>query len=116
MDPLDAERLRLERQLDALHRLMLVFLISAAAAVLILGVFLMTTVGGGREHLGGRLAVAVGALVLLGAIDRQATKVVNRKRPLLAPDPPGYGRFVTMSGVAFFLAVAVLLGVAILLP
>jgi hypothetical protein len=116
IEPGKEERRSTARQDDALNVLMRVFLVSAAAAVLILGLFLMTTIGGGRDHLGRRLIVAAVAVIMLGAIDRQATKVVSRNRPLVAPDSPDFRRFVAMSVVAFFFGAALLLGVAIFLP
>ena len=115
-DSLEAERLRLERQVAELDRLMLVFLLSAAIATVLLGIFLMTTIGGGRAHLPGRLAVAVGALIVLGGVDGHATKLMNRRRPLVAPDTPGFRRFVVFSVIGYMTAAAVLLGVAWLLP
>lgn len=96
-----------------LHRLLLTFLLSGAAAAILLGLFLMTTVGRGREHLGGRLAVAAAAILLLGLIDGHANRLMNRKRPLMAPDPPGYRRFAIWSSIAFFVPATLLLGMAL---
>ena len=112
-DPIDDERDNSARLVAGLHRLLLVFLLSGATATILLGLFLITTVGRGREHLGGRLAVAVAAILLLGLIDGHANRLMNRKRPLLAPDPPGYRRFVIWSSVAFFVPAALLLGMAL---
>ena len=113
-DSLEEERQRTERLVSGLHRLLLVFLLSGAAATILLGVFLMATVGHGRAHLGGRLAVAVAAILLLGLIDGHANRLMNRKRPLLAPDPPGFRRFVVWSSIAFFFTAVLLLGFALL--
>ena len=114
MNSLDEEREKTARLVSSLHRLLLVFLLAAASASVLLGFFLMTTVGRGREHLGGRLAVAVAAVLLLGLIDGHANRLMSRKRPLLAPDPPGYRRFVVWSSIAFFVPAALLLGFALL--
>lgn len=111
--PLDEERQESARVVSALHRYLLIFLLSGAAATVLLGIFLMTTVGRGREHLGGRLAVAGAAILLLGLIDGHANRLMNRKRPLFAPDPPGYRRFEIWSSLAFFIPAALLLGAAL---
>jgi hypothetical protein len=107
---------RLERASQSTERFLIIFLASAAVAVLLLGVFLMFTVGGGRSHLPGRIAVAVASILMLSLIDGHATKLANRRRPLLAPDPPWFRRFGTTSSIAFFGAAALLMGVAIFLP
>ena len=112
-DPLEDERQKTARVVAGLHRFLLIFLLSGATATVLLGLFLMMTVGSGREHLGGRLAVAAAAILLLGLIDGHANRLMNRKRPLLAPDPPGYRRFGIWSSIAFFVAAALLLGVAL---
>ena len=98
------------------ERFLTIFLASAAVAVLLLGVFLMFIVGGGRPHLFARTAVAVASILMLSLIDGHATKLANRRRPLLAVDPPWYRRFVLTSSIGFFGAAVVLLGIAIFLP
>ena len=107
---------RLERASQSTERFLIMFLAFAAVAVLLLGVVLMLTVGGGRSHLPARIAVAVASILTLSLIDGHATKLANRRRPLLATDPPWYRRFVTTSSIAFFGAAAILIGVAIFLP
>jgi hypothetical protein len=87
-----------------------------AGFVLVFGVGLMLALGGGRAHLPGRLTIAIGALVLIGWLDGQATLMMNRRRPLLAPDPPSYRRFVVWSALGFFASAAILLGLAWWLP
>jgi hypothetical protein len=114
--PDPAEDHRLERSSQSTERFLIVFLASAAIAVLLLGIFLMFWVGGGRSHLPARIAVASASILMLSLIDGHATKLANRRRPLLAADPPWYRRFVTTSSVAFFGAAAVLVGVAVFLP
>jgi hypothetical protein len=110
------EQDRLERASHSTERFLIMFLAFAAAAVLLLGVFLMFTVGGGRSHLPARLAVAVASVLMLSLIDGHATKLANRRRPLLAADPPWYRRFVKISAIAFFGAAAILIGMSIFLP
>ena len=112
-DPLEEERQKTARVVAGLHRYLLIFLLSGATATVLLGLFLMMTVGAGREHLGGRLGVAGAAILLLGLIDGHANRLMNRKRPINAPDPPGYRRFALWSSIAFFVPAALLLGVAL---
>jgi hypothetical protein len=88
----------------------------AGVLAIVLGVVFMLAIGGGRSHLAGRLAVAVAAILVLGAIDTQATRLMRRRRPILAPDPPGYRRVVMRSALAFLGAAALLLAVAWYLP
>ena len=112
-EPLEEERQKTARLVSSLHRFLLIFLLSGAAATVLLGLFLMMTVGRGGEHLAGRLAVAAAAILLLGLVDGHANRLMNRKRPLLAPDPPGYRRFAVWSSIAFFVPAALLLGLAL---
>lgn len=112
-NPSEAERQKSAKVVTGLHRLLLIFLLSGATATILLGLFFMTTVGRGREHLGGRLAVAAAAILLLGLIDGHANRLMNRERPLHAPEPPGFRRFVVWSSIAFFVTAALLLGVAL---
>jgi hypothetical protein len=67
-------------------------------------------IGGGREHLKGRVAVAIVALLLLGWFDTQATRLARRRQPLLGPDTPGYRRFQLWSGLGLLLTAVLLLG------
>lgn len=88
----------------------------AAGFTLIFSAGLMVVIGGGRAHLAGRLMIAVTALLALGAIDSGATRLAKRRRPLLAPDSPGYRRFVVWSALGLLLAAMLLLGLAWFLP
>jgi hypothetical protein len=91
-------------------------LVFLAGFVIVLGSGLIVAIGGGRAHLPGRLTIAIGALVLIGWLDGQATVMMNRQRPLLAPDPPSYRRFVVWSAVGFLASAVLLLGLAWFLP
>ena len=57
-----------------------VFIAFVAGFVLIFGVGLMFAIGGGPEHLPGRLTAAIAALLLLGWLDTQATRLAKRRR------------------------------------
>jgi hypothetical protein len=102
--------------LRSVERFSQVLLAFAAGFTIIFGVGLMFAIGGGRAHLPGRLAVAVGAIFVLGAIDTQATRLAKRHRPLIAPDPPGYRRYVIASALGLLLAAVLLFGLAWFLP
>lgn len=98
------------------ERVLHVVLAVAAACTLISGIVFMFVIGGGRDHLAGRVTVAVAAVFLLGAIDTSATRLVNRRRPLLGPDPPAYRRFVLWAALGLATTAALLFGLALFLP
>lgn len=100
----------------ATERLLGVLLAFVAGFVLIFSVGLMFAIGGGREHLAGRLIVATAAFLLLGGLDTQATRLARRRQPLLGPDSPAYRRFVVWSASGLLLATALLFGLAWYLP
>jgi hypothetical protein len=113
----DTQPLGTDREgLDSAQIILGVFLAFMAGFVLVLGVVSMLAIGGGREHLAGRLAVAIVALLLLGWFDTQATRLAMRRQPLLAPNTPGYRRFQVWSGLGLLLAAGLLLGLAWYLP
>jgi hypothetical protein len=87
-----------------------------AGFVLMFSVGLMFAIGGGRNHLAGRLTVAAAAMLLLGWLDTQATRIARRRQPVLAPDTAGYRRFAVWSSIGLLLAWALLLGLAWFLP
>ena len=93
-----------------------IMLAFAAGFVLIFSVGLMFAVGGGRQHLAGRMTVAFAALLLLGWLDTMATGVAKRRQPVLAPFTPAYRRFVVLSASGLLLAMVLLLGLAWYLP
>jgi hypothetical protein len=49
-------------------------------------------------------------------VDTQATRLAQRRRPLLAPDPPGYRRFVIWTSLGLLTTTCLLLGLAWYLP
>jgi hypothetical protein len=102
--------------LDTAQRTIGMLLAFTAGFVLMFSVGLMFAIGGGRNHLAGRLTVATAALLLLGWLDTQATRIARRRQPVLAPDTAGYRRFAVWSSLGFFLASALLLGLAWFLP
>jgi hypothetical protein len=111
---------RLVRALDTASQttegLLGVLLAFAAGFVLIFSVGLMFAIGGGPELLKDRLILAITALLLLGGLDTQATRLARRRQPLLAPDTAGYRRFLVWSSLGLLLAAVLLLGLAWFLP
>jgi hypothetical protein len=98
------------------ERLLGVLLAFIAGFILIFSVGVMFAIGGGPELLKGRLAVAIAALLLLGWLDTQATRLARRRQPLLARDTAGYRRFAVLSSLGLFLAAVLLLSLAWFLP
>lgn len=103
-------------ELDPAQRTVGVLLAFVAGFTVIFAVGLMVTIGGGREHLAGRLSVAVAALIVLGWLDTQATRLARRRQPVLAPDSAGYRRFAVWSSLGLLLTAVLLLGLAWFLP
>jgi hypothetical protein len=87
-----------------------------AGFTLIFAIGLMFAIGGGPEHLGGRMMIAIVAWLFLGWLDTHATRLARRRESLLGPDSPGYRRFIVWSSVGLLLAAALLLGLALYLP
>jgi hypothetical protein len=110
----------LVRALDTASRategLLGVLLAFAAGFVLIFSVGVMFAIGGGPELLKDRLIIATAALLLLGGLDTQATRLARRRQPLLAPDTAGYRRFLVWSSLGLLLAAVLLLSLAWFLP
>jgi hypothetical protein len=93
-----------------------VMLAFAAGFTIMFSVGLMFAIGGGRSHLAGRLYVAIAALLVLGGLDTQATRLARRRESLLGPYSAGYRRFVVWSATGLFGTAALLLGLAWFLP
>lgn len=116
-DPLEDEAdLQYRRYARAAEMVLWGILAAAALATVVLAVVIMLDIGGGRPNLADRLIIAVGAVVILGGLDTQATRLVRRRRPLLAPDPRWYRRFVIWTSLGVLAAACTLLGLAWFLP
>jgi hypothetical protein len=102
--------------LDAAQSTLGPLLAFLAGFVLVVAVTLIFTIGGGREHLAGRLTVAIPALLVLSWLDSYAVQLAKRRESLLAPDSPSHRQFVVWSSLALLLAAVVLLGLACFLP
>ncbi len=93
-----------------------VMLAFVAGFTVVFGVGLMFAIGGGRSHLAGRLTVAIAALLFLGWLDTQATRLARRRESLLGPYSAGYRHFIVWSVTGLFGSAALLLGLAWYLP
>ena len=102
--------------LDTGESIIGVLLAFTAGFVLMFSVGLMFAIGGGRDHLAGRLTVAIASLLLLGWLDTQADRIAKRRQPVLAAYTAGYRRFAVWSSLGLLLAAALLLGLAWYLP
>ncbi len=100
----------------ALGGMLGVVLAFVAGFTIMFSVGLMFAIGGGRTNLYGRLVVAIAALLILGGLDTQATRLARRRESLLGPDSPGYRRFVVWSAIGLFGSAVLLLGLAWFLP
>jgi hypothetical protein len=116
MDPLEDETDQYRRYARAAERVLFGILALAALATVVLAVVIMLDIGGGRANLADRLVIAVVAVVILGGLDTQATRLVNRRRPLLYPDPRWYRRFVLWSSLGWLATSAFLLAIGWYLP
>ena len=112
----DDEEAIYRRYVGNAERVLFAVLAAAGVLTVVLGLVIIVDIGGGRGKLADRLIIAVVACVILGGLDTQATRLVRRRRPLLAPDPPWYRRFVVFSSLGVLGAAAVLLGTALWLP
>jgi len=96
-----------------------VMVLSGVSAVGVLGVAILIMLDiGSSEAQGGRYYVAVAAILVLGAIESQIAKMVQRrvKWSLLGPEPT-YNRPYTMwSCLVMLVCGAVLIGLAYFLP
>jgi hypothetical protein len=112
-DPLVQTLETTSRAAGGLLGVMLAFL---AGFTLMFSAGLMFAIGGGPSHLAGRFYIAIVALLFLGWLDTQATRLARRRESLLGPDSAGYRRFVVWSAVGLFGTAVLLLGLAWFLP
>ena len=106
----------LQKTAGMLETAMGVMLAFGAGFAFVFGIVVMFGIGGGQSHRLDRLIVAVATLFFLGWLDTMATRLAQRRRPLLAPDPPAYRRFVVWSAAGLATAAVLLFGIAWYLP
>jgi hypothetical protein len=97
--------------------LFLQFVLWIGIGIVIAGALLiMMTMDAGSRSQGGRIYVAIGAMVALGAIDNRFRWLARRRYGPWLIEPWGYYRYRTQSLLLLALAAAVLFGFALLLP
>jgi hypothetical protein len=109
---------RFDRSLRILDRSLRILLRGAALGIFAGAVLIMLGMDSSSRSQGGRLYVAVVAVVLLGTVEGQYARLVERRRPLWTEGPgeAAYRRYVVRSAVLLLLAALVLMGLALRLP
>jgi hypothetical protein len=115
-EPDAPDRPRREDPIHTLARGAELLILVAAVAVFVVAVFIMFDMDAGSRSQGGRFFVAVGAMVVLGALDTQYGRSVWRRTPFFWTDSPEYARYRWRSLGLMLLAGLVLFGLAFLLP
>jgi hypothetical protein len=97
---------------------MAIFLGLLALAILAGAVFLMFQINGGPDSQGGRFYLAIVALLLLGWVDSQFGRLVERRTPfsLTTTETEGERRYRMASLLLMLGSAVVLIGLACLLP
>ncbi|HEV8725426.1 MAG TPA: hypothetical protein VGW77_32815 [Candidatus Binatia bacterium] len=106
----------LERTANALDIFLRILLSIVAIATVAGAAFLMLKMDGGSRSQGGRLYVAIAALVILGAVDSQFRKLVARRAPFSVGTSEAESRYGLISLLLLLLSAVVLFGAALLLP
>jgi uncharacterized membrane protein len=117
-EPNERERTRrtLERTARALESFLLVFLGIIAVAIIVVAILMIGSMDDASGSQGGRLFVALAAVVLLGAVDSQIERVMRRRRRFSLTRPTRYGRYSLLSLPLLAVAAVVLFGCALYLP
>jgi hypothetical protein len=106
----------LKKTADALETLLRLLLGAVSFATVAGAIFLMLKMDGGSRSQGGRFYLAIGALVILGAIDSQFRKLVVRRAPFSFGTTEAESRYSLISLLLLLLSGVVLFGAAWLLP
>lgn len=103
----------LDRTRRVLERPLLVVLGIAAVVILIGAVFVMRSVS---PVSGGRLYVALAAVLILGAVDTQIGRVLFRRRPIRLDEPIYDPRYKIISVLVLVASAILLIGLALYMP
>ena len=106
----------LEQSARMLDRFLRILLGIVAVAILMGSTLIMLTMDTASRSQGGRLYVAVAAVLLLGAVDTQFARLARRRRPLSLIEPAEYSRYRVLSCLLLLLSTLALVGLALLLP
>jgi hypothetical protein len=99
--------------LETFLRILLSFI---AVATIAGAIFLMLKMDGGSRSQGGRFYVAIAALVILGAVDSQFRKLVERHAPFSIGTTEAESHYALVSLLLLFVSGVILFGAAWLLP
>jgi hypothetical protein len=102
-----------DRPTDSPEAVLRVLLRSLAAAVIVIAMAVMWTMGEGSASQGGRFYVAVIAIVVLGAINAQQTRLLRRRLPFAVGTLPEERRHARASLLMLLLVSGLLLGFAL---
>jgi hypothetical protein len=99
--------------LETFLRILLSFIAVGAVAG---AIFLMLKMDGGSRSQGGRFYVAIAALFILGAVDSQFRKLVERRAPFSIGTTEAESRYALISLLLLLVSGVILFGAAWLLP
>jgi hypothetical protein len=116
--PHERERIMtvLDQTAHTLDTFLRIFLGIVAVVTLAGAIFLMFKMDGGFRSQGGRVYVAIAALVILGAVDSQFRKLVVRRVPFSLATTEAESRYAMISLLLMLFSAVVLIGLAWFLP
>ena len=106
----------LDQTANALETLLRLLLGAVSFATVAGAIFLMLKMDGGSRSQGGRFYVAIAALIILGAVDSQFRKLVERRAPFSIGTTEAESRYALVSLLLLLLSAIVLFGAAWFLP
>jgi hypothetical protein len=106
----------LRRTADTLETFLRIFLGFIAIATIPGAIFLMLKMDGGSRSQGGRFYVAIAALFILGAVDSQFRKLVERRAPFSFGTTEAESHYALVSLLLLLVSGVILFGAAWLLP
>jgi hypothetical protein len=106
----------LERTANTLDTFLRILLSIVSVATVAGAIFLMLKMDSSSRSQGGRLYVAIAALVILGAVDSQFRKLVARRAPFSVGTTEAESRYGLISLLLLLLSAVVLFGAALLFP
>jgi hypothetical protein len=106
----------LDQTANALDTFLRILLGIVAIVTLAGAIFLMLKMDGGSRGQGGRFYVAIAALFILGAVESQFRKLVERRAPFSLTTTDAESRYALISLLLLLLAAVVLFGAAWYLP
>jgi hypothetical protein len=106
----------LKQTANTLETFLRVFLSLIAVATVAGAIFLMLKMDGGSRSQGGRFYVAIAALFILGAVDSQFRKLVERRAPFSIGTTEAESHYALISLLLLLVSGVILFGAVWLLP